>query len=248
MNGGYDYDILPTTWKARVLLALAFAFSPALVLLRLMLPVPAYESGNPCAPQGYPDCLQAQDALAADALDSCGGSGNHFCLVPLGRISPDLVRRLVEHYDQEYGLRVGMLAPIAIPEDLVNQDRGQVDALDLAELIETQFPRDSHNDYVILIGLTPVDMYIGTSDWRYAFGLRSPEPVISTSRMDPAFFGHSADDDLMASRARKLVSKYIGLFYYHLPPSDDPESPMFNNILSPADLDRMSEPLPVVSY
>jgi hypothetical protein len=47
------------------------------------------------------------------------------------------------------------------------------------------------------------------------------------------------------SRVRKMVTKYIGLWYYDLEVSDDPDSPMFNNILGPADLDRMAEPLPV---
>ena len=196
----------------------------------------------------YPDCLQAQDELVAEADDTCLGTGNHFCLAPLGRVSPDLVRDLVDYFDEEYGLRVGVLKPVAIPEGMLNERRGQVDAIDLAELMEDRFPSDAHSQYAILIGLTPADIYISTVDWRYAFGLRQPQPVISTARMDQAFYGLPADNDLTFSRATKLLSKYVGLFYYHLEPSDDPRSPMFNNILSPADLDGMGDRLPVQSY
>lgn len=42
-----------------------------------------------------------------------------------------------------------------------------------------------------------------------------------------------------------MVSKYIGIWYYDLPVSSDPESAMFNNILGVRDLDKMIEPLPV---
>ena len=64
-------------------------------------------------------------------------------------------------------------------------------------------------------------------------------------RMSPEFYGEPANDQLFFSRMRKLVSKYIGLLYYGLPPSEDPASPMFDSILGPADLDAMTEPLPV---
>lgn len=60
-------------------------------------------------------------------------------------------------------------------------------------------------------------------------------------------FFHS-DDELTFERARKMVTRYIGLLYYGLPLSDDPESLLYDNVLGPADLDRMEEPLPVAGY
>ena len=55
------------------------------------------------------------------------------------------------------------------------------------------------------------------------------------------------DDERVLSRTRKLVTKYLGLMFYGLPLSDDPTSPMFGNILSVGDLDRMEEVLPVAA-
>jgi len=69
--------------------------------------------------------------------------------------------------------------------------------------------------------------------------------VVSTARLNPRFFGISEGEDVAFSRARKLFTKNIGLLYYGLPDSDDPDSPLYNNILSVADLDEMNEPLDV---
>ncbi len=248
----YEYRVFPETPKSRVLLAIAFLGGLGLIAVFVWAQLRAEslrEDSNPaCAPARYPDCLQAQDQLAPEALDVCTGSLNHVCLIPLGQVSPDLVRHLVDHYDEEYGLRIGVLKPTAIPQSLVNEERGQIDALDLARLMKDRFARDTSNDFAILIGLTPADIYISTVDWRFAFGLREPEPVVSTARMNPAFYGSRADDDLMFTRARKMVSRYIGLFYYGLQQSDDPKSPMYYRLLGLSDLDRMGDRLPVQSY
>ncbi len=248
----YEYQVFPETPKSRVLLAIAFVGGLGLIAIFVWAQVQVVsqfgDSMYVCDAGENLDCLQAQNELAAEADDTCIGTGNHFCLAPLGRVSPEVVRDLVAYYDKEYGLRVGVLKPVTIPEAMLNERRDQVDAIDLAELIEDEYPRDAHSQYTIVIGLTPVDIYISTVEWRYAFGLREPRPVISTARMDPAFYDYLGDDDLAFSRTTKLLSKYVGLFYYHLEPSDDSRSPMFNNILGPADLDNMGDHLPVQSY
>ena len=63
--------------------------------------------------------------------------------------------------------------------------------------------------------------------------------------MNPESFGEPRDDELTLTRARKMVTKYVGLLYFDLPTSGDPKSPMYGNILSVGDLDRMEEVLPV---
>jgi predicted Zn-dependent protease len=207
-------------------------------------PAPIVDPEAACSPSNYAECLEVETGLVAVSTE-CEGESLRICLVPLGKVSPDLVAHLTDYYEKEYGLRISVLGPGAIPESLLNDERRQIDALDLQELIQTRFPQYQGNADVILIGLTPVDVYIGTSDWRYAFGMSYPQPVISTARMSPAAYGANDDNKLWYIRVRKLMSKYIGLWYYDLELSDDPDSPMFNNILSPDDLDRMDEPLPV---
>ncbi len=206
-------------------------------------------SEPPCYGSDLDRCLEEQTDLQAIARDSCDGSERRVCIAPLGKVSPSLVEHLVDHYADEYGLAVTVLSPSAIPHDMVDPSREQIDAPTLIEYMETLFLDAYRDPNAVLIGLTPVDVYDKSRAWRFAFGIRGtfadPKGVISTFRMNPETFGEPQDDDLLFSRARKLISKYIGLLYYDLPPSDDPESPMYDSILSLDDLDKMKEPLPV---
>ena len=117
------------------------------------------------------------------------------------------------------------------------------------DYMATLFPAASGDPNVVLIALTPVDMYDRTSHYRFLFGARdsevTPRAVVSTSRLNVKLFGISEGQGALYSRTRKLITKNLGLLYYGLPPCDDPESPLYNSILSTADLDRMEEPLPV---
>jgi hypothetical protein len=63
--------------------------------------------------------------------------------------------------------------------------------------------------------------------------------------MDPQPYGETADEELFFSRARKLVTKYIGVLCYQLPEDDDPSSPMFHIPSGLDALDRMGEGLGV---
>jgi predicted Zn-dependent protease len=217
---------------------------------RIVIEPPAEDSGSvypPCYGSELPACLGAQTGLQAIARDSCEGSGRRVCLVPLGQVSPELIEHFVDHYAEQYGIPASVLAPVAIPRELVDPLREQVDGVTLIDYAGSLFPEEYVDSDVALIGLTPLDLYDRTSTWRFIFGTKGtytdPKAVVSTFRMNPQTFGEPRNDELLFSRARKLVTKYIGLLYYGLEESDDPKSPLYNNILSLRDLDRMREPL-----
>lgn len=203
----------------------------------------------PCTGFLLAPCLEAQPDLQLTASASCSGSGRHVCIVPLGQVSATLVERLVDSFRDDYGLTVIVVTPAAVPENIVNSDREQVDAATMIEYMGTLFPEAYSDSHAVLIGLTPVDLYDKESHFRFVFGVKGtpayPKAIVSTFRMNPKTYIQPTDDELLLSRARKLVSKYIGLLYYGLPSDADPRSPMFNNILGLDDLDRMSEPLPI---
>jgi predicted Zn-dependent protease len=192
---------------------------------------------NACGMAAYPDCLERQDGLTDGAAARCE---EDVCFAPLGAISPELVSRLQEYFEETYGLDVGIVTPRAIPEETVDVVRHQVDTNELAKLIEPS------SEGAVVIGLTPVDVYISdVPQWRWAFGMSSPQAVLSTMRMDPANWGHE-DDNLLFSRLMKMTTKYIAVSYFGLATSSDPESQLYNGILSVDDLDRMSdEPLEI---
>jgi predicted Zn-dependent protease len=194
-------------------------------------------------------CLEAQAELQAVSRPTCDGSVRRVCLVPLGQVRPDLVQHLVEHFRVEYGLAVIILTPVAVPSDIVDPLREQVDAATLIEHMGGVFPDAYRDPEAVLIGVTPVDMYNVESHYRYLFGLMGtpsmPKAMISTFRMDPAAYGNPANDELFFSRVRKMFSKYVGELYYGLAPSLEPGSPLYDSILGLSDLDNMMEPLPV---
>jgi predicted Zn-dependent protease len=254
MKGGRNYDIFPRTFLPRVLLGLAFLGGSALMFGWLAVFIIGVSSLQfieqaQCSGSDAASCLDEQTGLESLASDSCAGAERRVCLVPLGQVSAELVEHLVDYYQREYGLSISMLTPSAVPAELIDPDRGQIDVQDLMDYMATLFPGASSDPNVVLIGVTPVDMYDRTSHYRFLFGARdtevTPRAVVSTSRLNLKIFGISEGAGALRSRARKLVTKNIGILYYGLPPKDDPESPLYNSILSTADLDDMEEPLAV---
>ncbi|MEX1195434.1 MAG: LppX_LprAFG lipoprotein [Dehalococcoidia bacterium] len=204
----------------------------------------------PCTGEAFEGCLAAQTELDPVSVDSCEGEGRRICLVPIGNVSADLVVRLVEYYLTEYGLEIDVLTPIAAPDFALNAERNQIDAaLLLEDSVRAQWPTEYLNPDAVIIGITPIDMYNSNSHFRYVFGIKHdysfPKGIVSMFRMTPEFYAQPADPDLTFERTRKLVDKYIGLLYYGHPTTSNPASPMFDNILGPNDLDRMTERLPV---
>lgn len=251
MKGGRDYDIFPRTWKSQALLALGFVGASltwgwlAVVFLAGDV-IPDVFELPPCSGSEREGCLDAQTELQPIARESCDGFGRRVCFAPLGRVDADLVRNLVRYYRDEYGLEIGVLTPSAVPPEMIDRDRGQIDGDSLASYLGVLFPSDFENRDVALIGLTPLDLYTEDRDWNFLLGTadwsEQSRAVVSTYRMNLGTFG-LADDERVLSRTRKLVTKYLGLMFYRLPLSDDPRSPMYNNILRVSDLDRMEEPL-----
>ena len=203
----------------------------------------------PCYGPDLDACLEGQTELGPYSSDTCEGEGRRLCFLPLGRVSPELVLDLAAHYEDQYHIQVSVLTPSDIPTELVDPLRGQIDAETLIDYAASLRPEEYGDRDVVLIALTPVDLYNRTSSWRFLFGRKGtfadPDAIVSTYRMNPESFGEPRDDELTISRARKLVTKYVGLLYFDLPLSGDLKSPMFDNILSVSDLDRMEEPLPI---
>jgi predicted Zn-dependent protease len=99
--------------------------------------------------------------------------------------------------------------------------------------MRTAFPELAADPNAVMIGLTSQDMYIAAKEWRFAFGWRdtdTPTAVVSTARMDL----HYSDEPFWGSsaqiRLRKMVTKDIGILYYGLSQSDNPESVLYNAV------------------
>jgi hypothetical protein len=59
--------------------------------------------------------------------------------------------------------------------------------------------------------------------------------------LNPVSFGQPADQALLDTRLRKVITKNIGILYFRLPQSNDPRSVLYKSILGIDDLDRVGE-------
>jgi predicted Zn-dependent protease len=162
-------------------------------------------------------------------------------LVPIGRFASVSQTKLATDLARRHQVPTSTLPALPLTRYAVDEERDQLVSERLIELLRRQYP--VRHPRAVVIGLTQFDMYIRQASWNYAFSLRS-EPsyaVVSTARMDPVNYGDAADRELLEARLRKMVAKNIGVLYLRLPLNSNPRSLLYDRILGPDDLDRMTE-------
>jgi YD repeat-containing protein len=182
-----------------------------------------------------------QDTKPA-ALNELEGRGTIY-LVPMGKPQSLISSDLLAFYRQKYGLELKVLAPVAVPAWARDEVRNQLIAEELVEAMRRVYPQYANDPDAILIGITDQDMYISESKWQYAFSDRIEEKyaVISTARLDPVFWKQKPSPEDLARRLRKMLTKDIGLLYFHLQPSRNYSSALYDYIDDVEDLDDMGE-------
>ena len=159
-------------------------------------------------------------------------------LAPIGDFPLADAEALVAHFQQKFGITVGLLPSIPVTDDSFDPDRNQLIAERLIDSIAASYDVAA-DPGAIVIGLTNADMYIAARTWQYAYSLLVDDrfAIVSSARMDAYF----ANQDKQMERLRKMVTKNIGVLFYDLPQSDDRRSVLYRDILGPLDLDRASE-------
>jgi YD repeat-containing protein len=175
-------------------------------------------------------------------IHELNGSGTVY-LVPLGKPQSSLSSDLLSYYQTKYGLKLRLLAPVPLPAWTEDEIRHQFIAEELVEAMKRGYPQLANDPDAILVGFIDEDMYISQMNWSYAFSWRQEErfAIVSTARMDPVFDKEPADPKVTAARARKMLTKDIGLLYYRLQPSNDYASALYDSIDDVEDLDDMGE-------
>ena len=179
--------------------------------------------------------------------------------VPLGE-TPDLpLDQIASQLRDRYGVSIEILPPVPVHPSLIDKD-GQVAAEDMMDLIVAAHPQLVSDPGARLIGITAIDMYsVLQPFWNFTFSAGKVTSqsfggdarliewiaVVSSARMDPRFFGQPANPDLLMTRLRKMLTKRIGVMYFHLPESRDPQSVMYRGIGEARHLDWMGEELPI---
>ena len=172
------------------------------------------------------------------------GSGQIY-FIPLETFPAAVLKRFASFYRNKYGLSISILPALPLPHSAFNEQRRQYVAEELIEFLQ-QTARDSQLEAdSTIIALTDQDIYIRKFNWRYVFSFRSGQiGIASLARMDHRFMGvWPIDSDWQETRLRKMVTKDIGVLYYHLPLSSHCQSPVFGRIGGPQELDFMGENL-----
>jgi predicted Zn-dependent protease len=170
--------------------------------------------------------------------------GGPVYLVPVGERRPPFIDELARHYTDKFGLRVVVLAPIAIEATAVDRYRGQLILEELLTLIRRGYPAEAADRTAVMVGITVHDAYIrGYRDWGWAFALRENNQfaMVSVARMDERNFGRPPNDELLKTRMRKMITKNLGIMYYGLASSMNTQSVLFGPILGVDDLDKIGE-------
>src|SRR5260370_37823819 len=105
------------------------------------------------------------------------------------------------------------------------------------------YPQQAARPDIILIGVTDEDIYISELDVKLAlnFGETGTAVVISTARLNRAYYGKPPAPSLLETRLRKLLTKNIGISLYGLELTGDRGSVLYNDIEDMETLDAMGE-------
>ena len=182
-------------------------------------------------------CLRKSNYVPINK-QSLKGSGKLY-LVPLGEFPKATADELASFYKTKYGISTETLPTVHLPPSTRNAGRQQLIAEEAVDLMKRVNPEIISDPNAILIGLTTEDMYISSYDWQFSFSWRDQGKyaVVSSGRMNLG----SATEDQVHTRLRKMVTKNVGILYFHLRQSDDPRSVLYRDIGGIRELDYMGE-------
>lgn len=186
-------------------------------------------------------CVRKRDSIPIKKSSS-KGVGKLY-LIPLGGFPAEAVKNLASFYESKYGLRVETLPNVNLSPTAMNPERQQLIAEQAVEIMKQANPNLKNDPNAILIGLTSEDMYIAKFDWRFSFSFREQGKyaVVSSGRMNLPIRDKPVSEELKRTRLRKMVTKNVGILYYHRAQSDDPRSVLYHNVGGIEELDYMGE-------
>lgn len=182
----------------------------------------------------------ARRAYTPISREELKGSGKIY-FVPLGDFSTATAEDLAKYYKNKYGIAIETLPGVPLDTAAIDTDRHQLVAEAAVEGMKRANPNLVNDPAAILIGLTRADMYIAQYDWQFTFSWRQERKyaVVSDARM--SLGAKVVPAEKVASRLRKMVTKNIGVLYFHLPQSNDPRSVLYKSVGGISELDLMGE-------
>jgi len=124
------------------------------------------------------------------------------CLQPVGSVRSDVIGYLRDKLGKIFG-ECEIFEEIELPKYAYNPKRNQYNS----SLILMRLPTHCS----VTLGITEADLYAYT--FNFIFGeaeLKGKRAIISLARLDPEFYGHEKNDELLKVRALKEAMHEIG--------------------------------------
>lgn len=161
--------------------------------------------------------------------------------VPVGR-QAIFVRSLAEYYANKFGIQIYILPEVKLAPAACVPERNQCIAEEIIASMMSAFPEISSDPDSVMIAITDEDIFPKELGWEFTYSLHSTRVgVVSTRRMDPAFWGDRPDNALRLASAKQMLTKYIAMQYFHIPQSFDPTSIMFSPLTPNGGFDDIYE-------
>ena len=164
--------------------------------------------------------------------------------VPVSNAPTSELNDLPSYYEQKFNLKSVVLPQMAGSSRDFDPERHQLIAENVLHSLQQGYSSYLLNNSAILIGVTSDDMYPLGEDWRFCFGWRMPEirmAVVSIARMNLHYPEEPTREANISTRLRKMITKDIGIMYYHMSPNNNPRSVLFSGILGIQELDQVTE-------
>jgi YD repeat-containing protein len=150
--------------------------------------------------------------------------------LPMGRQAVP-VESLAAYYRDKFRIEVTVLPEVAIDSAAYDSPRGQYIAEEMILDMKRAQPGIARAADSIIIILTDEDIYPRSLGWKwtYSFHTGYKFAVVSSRRNDPAFWNSSKPHDAAEQLAgmKQMLTKYVAMLCFHLPPSFDPTSVMY---------------------
>jgi YD repeat-containing protein len=194
----------------------------------------------------------ASTAALSSAVTPCEGAGQATVppassvavyFVPIGLVSADRIADLQRYYRDSLRLKTAVLPTFTPSRDAWNPRLLHWRAETLVQELIEHNERLLRSGKVLVIGITGDDLQSVEDGWVFGWRTGARTAIVSSARMEPAFNHEEGDESVLATRLRKMVTRYIGTLYYDMPASRNPESPVYGSIDGLRALDRMGTSL-----
>lgn len=161
-------------------------------------------------------------------------------LVPIGPVPSVALESFAAHFRQIINFKVEITAPLQLPDRTVDSSRKQLIAEQVNDVLARVFGPTLHKSSALVIGVTAHDMYIASTNWRFAYAHGNGQyAVVSAAHMGDDKSNNAYWSPAVVLRAQKMLSKRVAIQSLGVG-SRLPTPPILSTpILGAVDLDRL---------